>query len=135
MQPLQTTRSAALARLCKAIERAFERGESVMLTTHEYTYRKKGEELESEHTVYEAMATGIYQKAPVTHGRSAKVVDHTFLYYGSRDEIAGIVERDCKDLSYTELEEITVGLGAGAVLKSLAPDRSYLNRDEQGPGL
>lgn len=135
MQPFQTTRTAAIARLCKAIDRAFERGESVKLTTHEYAYRKKGDELESEHTVYEAMATGIYQKAPVTHGRSAKVVDHTFLYYGSRDDIAGIVERDCKDLSYQELEEMSVGLSAGAVLRSLAPDRSHLKRDEQELGL
>ncbi|WP_410950845.1 hypothetical protein [Pseudomonas sp. S1(2024)] len=133
MQPRQTTRTAAIARLCKAIERAFERGESVMLTTHEYTYRKKGEELESEHAVYEALATGIYQKAPVTHGR--EVVDHTFIYYGSRDEIAGIVGRDCKDLTYQELEEMSVGLNAGAVLRSLAPDRSHLKRDEQELGL
>lgn len=135
MQPFHTTRPAAIARVCKAIDRAFQRGESVMLVTHEYLYRQKGEEMESEHTVYEAMATGIYQKAPVTHGRSARVVDHTFLYYGSRDAIEEIVARDCKDLTYNQLEEISVGLSAGAVLRGLAPDRSHLKDHEQEPGL
>jgi hypothetical protein len=135
MQPIQTTRPAAVSRLCKQIDRAFDRREYVTLGSHEYTYRQKGEELESESAVYEALASGVYQKTPVYKDIEAPPIDHRFMHFGSRDDIESIVNRVCAELTYNELEEITVGLVARAVLKSMNPDRRKVHEAQDGLGL
>lgn len=135
MQPVPLTRQTVESRLCRALENAFERRESVQLGSHEYTYRKKGEILESELNSYEALANGIYQKAPIHRDLNQPPINHTYMFMSQLDELESLVQLTCSEMTLNELEELTVGLNARKVLLDMNPKRGKLATENQEPGL
>ena len=135
MQTIHPARQTLESRLSRALEKAFDRRESVQLGSHEYTYRKKGETLESELNSYEALENGIYQKAPIHRDPNQPPVNHTYMFMSRLDELDSLVRLACSEMTASELEELTVGLNARTVLLDLNPQRRKMTSDSQEPSL
>lgn len=133
---MQTDRQRSLQLLTNVVSKAFDRREFVQLGTHEYTFRKKGETLDDGENLYEARASGIFQKAPKYRGNlDSPPIGYTFLHWGSRDDLEDILKVVCQDMSTTDIDCMMVGIGAGAVLRSMNPDRSKVGQVEESPAL
>lgn len=133
---MHTDRKRSLQLLTTVVSKAFDRREFVQLGTHEYTFRKKGETLEDGDKLFEAMESGVFQKTPKYRGSlDSPPIGYTFLHWGSRDDLEDILGVVCQDMSVTDIDCLMVGISAGAVLRSMNPDRSKVVQADEGPGL
>lgn len=120
-------RQAAMQFLENAVMKAFSAGLEAPIGGSEYLFLKRGEEVEVGEHVMVTTESGIFQKSPVhqyspeTH--KDEVVRHTLLHYGHAEQLSGILEHLCKDMSIHEIEMTMVNITSSSAVSRKSVQR------------
>lgn len=126
-------RDKALKILEDAVKGVFAKGLKAPIGGSDYLFLKRGEEVEVGDHIMVTTESGIFQKAPVYQYNSKiqvqEVVRHTLLHYGHAEQLSGILEHLCKDMSAHDIEMTMVGIVSHSALSKKSIQRQE-NRGE-----
>jgi hypothetical protein len=116
----------ALKVLTNVIEKAFAAGHSVAFGDAQYVQRRRGEEIETENQVFEALESGIFKLCKVSYGggRTGAVEDSEVYVkafdHGDVDLLVGFHQGA---MSVRDIDEMMVGLTAKTVLTQMVREK------------
>jgi hypothetical protein len=115
----------ALKVLTNVIEKAFAAGHPVSFGDAQYIQRRRGEEIETEHVVYEVMESGIFKQCTVSYGRQSQTVEDSDIYLKAFDfgDIDLLVGSHQGAMSVRDIDEMMVGLTAKTVLTQMVQEK------------
>jgi tRNA A58 N-methylase Trm61 len=120
-------REQALNFLENSVKSAFDKGFKVNIGKFDYVFLDKGQEVEVGDHVMQTTESGIFQKTPVTQynpeTQQMETVRHTLLHYGHTDQLRGILNHLCRDMSVHEIDLTMVGIAGHSVLKGMIRKR------------
>lgn len=115
-----TDRRAAMQFLENAVKKAFSLGVQATIGGSDYLFLKRGEEVEVGDHIMVTTESGIFQRSPVYEQDQSspgkQVVRHTLLHYGHAEQLSGILEHLCKDMSVHEIDMTMVNITSHAAL-------------------
>lgn len=123
-----TDRRAAMQFLENAVKKAFSQGIQATIGGSDYLFLKRGEEVEVGDHIMVTTESGIFQRSPVYErdqsSQVKQVVRHTLLHYGHAEQLSGILEHLCKDMSAHEIDMTMVNITSHTALsnKSITRD-------------
>lgn len=129
----------ALKVLTNVIEKAFAAGHAVAFGEAQYVQRRRGEEIETENQVFEALESGIFKLCKVSYGGGlSNAVEDSEVYvkafdYGDIDLLVGHYQ---EAMSVLDIDEMMVGLTAKTVLTQMVREkRGSVGRAVEQPEL
>lgn len=120
-------RKKALEFLENAVKGAFAKGLKAKIAGSDYLFLKRGEQVEVGDHVMVTTESGIFQKAPVLQYNSSThsqdVVRYTLLHYGHAEQLSGILDHLCREMSTHEIEMTMVGITSHSTVSKKSVQR------------
>lgn len=113
-------RAKTMQFLENAVKGAFSKGLKASIGGFDYLFLKRGEEVEVGDHLMVTTESGIFQKAPVLeynhNTKLHEVVRHNLLHYGHAEQLSGILDHLCRDMSIHDIEMTLVGVTSHSAL-------------------
>ena len=120
-------RKAAMQFLENAVKGAFAKGLKAPIGGSDYLFLKRGEEVQVGDHMMVTTESGIFQKAPVYEynpkTKLQEIVRHTLLHYGHADQLSGILDHLCREMSVHDIEMTMVGITSHLALSKKSIQR------------
>ncbi|MBI6885840.1 hypothetical protein [Pseudomonas putida] len=128
-----TDRQKAMLFLENSVKSAFSKGLKAKIGEFDYVFLERGVEVEVGEHIMKTTESGIFQKSPVYRRNEAtgqmELTRHTLLHYGHVDQLAGILDHLCRDMSVHEIEMTMVDVTGSSVLTQASRRRDQDKSD------